>query len=166
MDLPSITEFPILTICFDFLRKQLHTNYIYTECKARILEQRIRLIVYVCYKQKSTIHLLYYCTMCWGHQTQLCRFTRPTVFRMGKWPWKDPAESFAAPLKFKQNLQSPHQKESNNPQPRTSYYLFFFLKPAGSRIATLGILTEHARFLFKCSSAKSIGCGQTTSLAV
>lgn len=109
MDLPSITEFPILTICFDFLRKQLHTNYIYTECKACILEQRIRLIVYVCYKQKSIILILLYNVLRPPNSIMPC-FARPTVFRMGKWPWKDPAESFAAPLKFKQNLQGSHKK--------------------------------------------------------
>lgn len=126
MDLQSITEFLILTICFDFFRKQLHTNYIYTECKTCVLEQRIRLFVYICYKHKSIIHLLFYGTMCWGHQTQLCHVLPGPQFRMAKWPWKHPAESLATPLKLKENLQSSRQKESNNPQPSTSYYLFFF----------------------------------------
>lgn len=125
MDLPSITEFLILTICFDFFRKQLHTNYICTECKACVLEQRIKLIVYVCYKQESIIHLLYYCTMCWGHQTQLCHVL--PGLGMGKWAWKHPAESLATPLKLKENLQSSCQKESKkNPIPGQALLITFF----------------------------------------
>lgn len=127
MDLPSITEFLILTICFDFFRKQLHTNYIYIDCKACVLEQRIRLIVYVCYKQESIIHLLYYCTMCWGHQTQLCHVLPGPQSRMGKWPWKHPAESLATPLKLKKNLQSSRQKESQKkPIPGQALLITFF----------------------------------------
>lgn len=114
MDLLSKTEFLIFTICFDFLRKQLHTIY--------ALGQRIRIIVYACQKQESTIYLLYYRTMCWGHLTQLCHILPGPWFRIGKWPQKHPAE-FYYPTKLKGNLYSSCQKESNSPCPSISCYL-------------------------------------------
>lgn len=44
MDFLIIIKFLIFTIHFDFFRKQLLTIYIYTERKAGILEQRMRLM--------------------------------------------------------------------------------------------------------------------------
>lgn len=105
--------------------------------------------------------------MCGSHQTQLCRVLPGPQFRMGKWPWKHPAENLATPLELKENLQSSCQKEkeSNKPRPSTYYYLFFFLTHLVPELQRW-VLTEHVSFLFNSFSAKSIDCGHTTSLAV
>lgn len=60
------------------------------------------------------------------YKSQLCHVLLGPQFRMGKWPWKHPAESLATPLKLKENLQRSCQRESNNPWASTSYYSWFF----------------------------------------
>ena len=159
MDLPSITEFLILTIFFDLHRKQLHTNYIYTVQKSCVIEQRIRLIVSVCYKQQSIIHILYYCTMRWGHQTQLCHVLPGPQFKMGKWPWKHPTESLATPLKLEENLQVHIKNKVTISSQAPCIILFFKKKPIWFQNCNTWILTEHVSFFFNSFSAKSIDCG-------
>lgn len=103
--------------------------------------------------------------MCWVHLTQLCHILPGLWFQTGKCPQKHPAEFYYL-TKLKGNLYSLYQKGSDSPWQSISCYLVsgVYLRQL---VPELQHLDSHRTLstLFNSFSAKSIDCGQTTSLA-